>query len=152
MRLTRLITVLLPLMAGCGVLDSDRPRDQLKRAMAKWAQANLTSYDYVVQRLCFCPSVSPIRVTVIGGQVVARIDTTTGLPVAPNQASLYPDVAGLFALVEDAYDRADAINVTFDQAYGFPTSAVIDYVKDAIDDELTLSAADFHTPVSQTPR
>lgn len=148
MKPVSLVAPLLILSASaCSVLDPGRPRDQLERAKERWAQAKLTSYEYVVQRGCFCRDVDPVRIVVANGQVVARVDTVTGQPVSSSQASFFPDVPGLFALIEDAYDRADAINVSFDQTYGFPTSAVIDYVKNAADDELSLTAAHLR-PVS----
>ena len=43
----------------------------------------------------------------------------------------------------NANRRGASINVSFDQQYGFPTSAFIDYVKNAIDDELSIRTSGF---------
>ncbi|MSR01462.1 MAG: hypothetical protein EXR94_01795 [Gemmatimonadetes bacterium] len=36
-----------------------------------------------------------------------------------------------------------AVTVSFDRQYGFPSDATIDYIKNAVDDELSLKASNF---------
>lgn len=93
-------------------------------------------------RSCFCESLGPIRVVVADGVVTSRT-TAGGQPVPAASANNYPDVPGLFALVEDAFRRAATTNATFDPQYGFPAQVVIDYIAAAIDDELTITAGGF---------
>lgn len=112
-------------------------------AKARWAAQNVSSYEIVVRRSCFCATTDPVKVTVVNGQVTARVFTTDGQPVPANLIAYYPDVPGLFDLVEDGYDRAASINVTFDAEYGFPASTVIDYIANAVDDEVAISATGF---------
>jgi len=80
---------------------------------------------------------------VIDGVVVERVYLSSGAPVPTDRGHFYPAVPGLFDLLEDANRQGATINVSFDQQYGFPTSAFIDYIKTAIDDELSLRISDF---------
>jgi hypothetical protein len=117
--------------------------DELERARTTWAGQNVQNYEITVRRLCFCATVEPVRVRVVGGQVVSQTIIATGQALDPALAPWYPAVPGLFALVEDAYRRAYKVGATFNRQYGFPESATIDYVGNAIDDELTVTVSDF---------
>jgi Family of unknown function (DUF6174) len=130
-------------LASCGVLDPDRRIDGLDAARARWALLEISDYEIVIERVCFCPEVDPVRVRVVDNQVVGRTYLTSGAPVPADRGQFYPDVAGLFDLLEDANRRGASINASFDQQYGFPTSAAIDYIKNAIDDEVSIRVADF---------
>ena len=136
-------------VVGCGLSGPSRSLDRFNEAKKLWDRENPASYAVTVQRLCFCGTVDPVRIVVVNRQVVSRTVVVTQQPVPANLIELYPAIPGLFAIVKDAYGRADAINVSFDGRYGFPTDASIDYIKSAIDDELTLKVTDF--AVTATP-
>lgn len=125
------------LAAGCA---TDPNAGNLDRARAAWLAHGPASYEITVQRYCFCASVDPVRIRVKHGLVVSRTVTTTGAPLAAELADLYPAVPGLFDLVEDAYRRAYKVGVTFNAEFGYPENTVIDYIGNAIDDELTVRA------------
>ena len=38
---------------------------------------------------------------------------------------------------------AEEIQISYDATYGFPNSIAIDYIKEAVDDELSLQVSDF---------
>ncbi len=130
-------------VVGCGLSGPSRSLDRFNEAKKLWDRENPASYAVTVQRLCFCGNVDPVRIVVVNRQVVSRTVVATQQPLPANLIEFYPDVPGLFAIVRDAYARADAINVSFDGRYGFPADASIDYIKSAIDDELTLKVTDF---------
>jgi hypothetical protein len=130
-------------LASCGVLDPDRRIEGLDAAKARWALLQVDDYQLTLRRLCFCQDYDPVRITVVDGVVAARVYVETGAPVPADRAALFPGVPGLFALLEEANRREASINVTFDQQYGFPTNAFIDYIKNAIDDELSFEITDF---------
>jgi hypothetical protein len=51
---------------------------------------------------------------------------------------------GVFDLIEDALDRdAGRIEVTYDSRYGHPIDATIDYILNAVDDELSFRVRAF---------
>src|SRR5688572_29894540 len=141
---------LLPLLlAGCGILGSeDETRDMLERNERVWAQNAPSRYRFVLQRLCFCGTevVEPVLVTVENGAVVSRTYVASGRPVGAQWTSLFPAMEGVFDIVREALDRnADQLDVSYDGRLGYPLSASIDYVRNAIDDELELRVRDFTT-------
>ena len=112
-------------------------------ARARWDRANIDSYEMTVRRLCFCGFVDPVRVTVSDGAIVSRVNLLTGEPVPENIAELFPDVPGLFAIVDDARANADELDAEYDETYGFPRSIVIDWIENAADDEVAYVVEDF---------
>jgi Family of unknown function (DUF6174) len=144
----RAILVAASLVAtGCG-LAGPGEQDDFEAAKARWEANGPASYRITIQRLCYCGSVEPVQVTVSGGSVVDRRYVETGDPVPDQLVAFYPAVPGLFDLVADAYRRADDAHATYDPDWGFPTNVVIDYVKNAIDDELTVTTSDFQVPIA----
>ena len=128
---------------ACGLTGPGRSLDQFNVAKRIWDRENPANYAVTVQRLCFCPNVDLVRIVVQNRLVTSRTVVATQEPLAASLNDAYPDIPGLFAIVKDGYIRADAINASFDQQYGFPTDASIDYIKNAIDDELSLKVTNF---------
>lgn len=113
-------------------------------AKARWERANIDSYEMTVRRLCGeCPDFHPVRLTVSGGVIVSRIDVVTGEPISHQLVDLFPDVPGLFALVDEAAAQAHDLSVTFHPTYGFPTVISIDWVAEHVDDEVAYRVEDF---------
>ncbi len=128
---------------GCGLTGPDRSLDRFNEAKRLWDRENPANYAVTVQRLCFCASVEPVRIVVQNRLVMSRTVVSTQAPLPANLHDLYPDIPGLFATIKDAYVRADAVTVSFDRQYGFPSDATIDYIKNAVDDELSLKVSNF---------
>ena len=147
MRTRRFLTALLVLTAcgGDGFLASTRFAFDLRAARARWESAGVDSYEMTVRRLCECTlGWEPVRVTVDDGEVVSRIVLSSGDPVPGSLAQYYPDVPGLFAIIEQAFaDGADGLRFEFHPSYGFPAAIAIDWVRDLVDDEVTYRAEDF---------
>jgi hypothetical protein len=146
MRTRRFLTALLVLTAcgGDGFLASTRFFPDVRAARARWESSGIDSYAMTVRRLCFCGFVEPVRVTVDDGVIISRIIVSSGDPVPGSLAQHYPDVPGLFAIIEHAFaDGADGLRFEFHPSYGFPTAIAIDWARDAVDDEVTYRAEDF---------
>ncbi len=135
----------LALSAACGLVTGTGDGDDeeaLRNAQIRWNAARVQDYTVVVQHLCFCGYVRPVRVTVRSGAVVSSVDAQTGEPV-PSYATVR-DIAGLFALIRKAIDDgADRLEVTYDAQLGYPTFINIDYVVNAVDDELQVKTSEF---------
>lgn len=131
---------------GCSVFtdpDDDLATD-LQRAEFRWQQAGVQDYQVVVQNLCFCGYTRPVRLTVRQGTVVSRVDAETG-EVAPSYANAR-DIPELFDLVREAIERdAYKMTVTYDPQYGFPRQINIDYIGNAVDDELSVTVSEFQS-------
>lgn len=145
----------LALLAGAGACETlgfDSDRDRLQEARELWQDRGVRDYRLDVRRLCFCgyDVTRAVRVTVRSGVVVSRtyVDDGTVVGEAPGSFAglpeLFPDVEGLFAVVEDALDRdADQLDVTYDAEFGVPLNIVIDYRRNTADEELTFQAEAF---------
>ena len=56
----------------------------------------------------------------------------------------YANIDHIFAELEaDLNGAADEVIAQYDPTYGFPTEVTIDFVKEAVDDELYLSLSNF---------
>jgi hypothetical protein len=56
----------------------------------------------------------------------------------------YATIDRVFLALQSAYTaEADEITVTYDPAYGFPATVSIDYIIEAMDDELSYQVSDF---------
>ncbi len=135
----------LALSAACGLVTGPGDGDDdktLRQAQIRWNSARVQDYTVVVQHLCFCGYVRPVRVTVRSGVLVSSVDAESGEPV-PSYATVR-DIAGLFTLIREAIDEgADRLDVTYHAQLGYPTLINIDYVTNAIDDELTVKTSEF---------
>ncbi len=140
------IAIVLLGAGGCGLSGPNRSLEQFNEAKKLWDRENPANYAVTVQRFCFCIAVGPVRIVVQNRLVISRTIVSTQAPLPANLHDLYPDIPGLFATIKDAYTQADAITVTFDPQYGFPSDATIDYIKNAVDDELSLRVSDFAIP------
>lgn len=124
--------------AGCDSLGlGDGPEGVLEDNRQRWEAQALTSYEYVIRRLCFCGFVGEVRIRVVDGVVTERTIVESGDPLPPGTGDSYPDVDGLFEVLADAYAQdAHSVRVTYDPATGVPLEISIDYQENVIDEEL----------------
>lgn len=142
---------LVPLIAGLGVsvfscgTEPSGVERELDRARARWAAQNTLSYDYVLEVLCFCPfsEDGPVRVTVSNGAVVSRIRVRDDAPVDSTAAGAFVSIDELFEIIGRALDSgAASISAVYDAALGYPLEISIDYIRNAVDDEVSWRASD----------
>lgn len=123
--------------AACG--DALAPAIRVQEQRAKWENADIATYILTVRRSCEClhPEMTgPVVVSVRDGVIESRV-YEDGTPVPSQYASSFPDVPGLFAIIEDAIQRnAARLNATYHPAYGVPLSFFIDYNAGTVDDEV----------------
>lgn len=117
-------------LAACG--ERTGPESMIasvEAARARWAARGPAAYTMIVSRSCEClPEMSgPVAIEVRGGVLSSRTYTRTGKPVGATYAAVFPDVPGLFQLIEDAGRRgAFWVEVIYDPALGFPRRIVTD--------------------------
>jgi hypothetical protein len=138
-------------LGGCDIAGPGDPTFEVYQNRGLWRAERPLSYEYTVQRLCFCitDAVRPVRVRVTGDSVTSRVYADDGTPVPAQYAESFPTVDGLFQLILDAMaDDADEIEVVYDPDTGVPLEIAIDYIEMAVDDELTVRVVDDVTPTS----
>lgn len=152
MRTTLAFVAIVPLLSACESTGPRSPRLlELEIHQARWESLGPASYEYAVQRSCFCAPISlgPVRVRVEDGEVVERVYVDSGTSVAGDLATVFPSVDGLFDVLRSAIDRRAArIDVTYDPDLGVPVDFWIDYSENAIDEELGMRVTE---PVSPIP-
>ena len=133
--------VLVLLLSACG----GNSGSELQQNRTRWQGQNIDHYRYTVVVTCFCIFAgAEVTYEVQNGQVVdqtvqphpdRQIDTT-GIEEYYQQ---YNTIEKVFDFLEQATDEADEVTIEYDTTYGYPAEISIDYIKDAIDDELYLS-------------
>jgi hypothetical protein len=69
------------------------------------------------------------------------VEADTGRPATP-RADVPLTVDALFAVVDDALDTADKVEVRYDPALGYPAQIDIDRIRQAVDDEVSYTASE----------
>jgi len=135
--------------ASCAILPQSTPDPRLARErdiathQAQWQALAISSYTVSITRGCFCPpdSSGPFRITVKNG-VVASV-TYEGRPVPADRVASFPlTIDAVFALLRAQGPDAE-MTLAWDPDRGFPTSASVDPIPDAVDDEFSITVADF---------
>jgi hypothetical protein len=140
-----ILIVLAFVLAACSTGGSEFSQNQ-----NKWQDANIAHYRFELNIGCFCAfrDQMPLKVEVQKGEVVS-MTLPDGSVVSQTDAGYetfikYATIDKLFAeLKADQGGKADEVTVKYDATYGFPTEINIDFIKNAVDDELYLSAAAF---------
>lgn len=119
---------------------ADDPASDLAAARQQWDESRPDAYRVTVAQSCFCPPevVEPRAVTVEGDEVT---DVDPPIPGGLGVEPLTVDV--LFDVLERAVVEADALDVTYNEAYGIPQSIDIDWIAGAADDEIWYEVQSF---------
>ena len=136
------LLVLALALSACGGTSSEMQTNR-----DKWNAAKVTHYTFELIVSCFCPfaDIMPITVEVQDGKIVSMTDVN-GNAVEGEFAQYIEEAASierLFALAEKNASEAEEIKVTYDAQYGFPTAINIDFIKMAVDDEISYYVNNF---------
>lgn len=117
---------------------------EFERNLAKWRAAKIEDYRYRLQRSCFCgpDTTRPVLIAVLAGIVIGGVDPVTFEPIEPPRDG-FPTIEDLFEEIRQAIETADALDATYDGTLGYPVSVSIDYLENAIDDEMAFDVSEF---------
>jgi hypothetical protein len=115
------------------VPDEHSVQTRLLRAQSRWERSGIDDYTYTISWICECGlNQGPVEVTVENGQVVG----------GPREG--YGTIDALFEMLQEAIDHpADSVTAAFEETYGYPTEGRMDYIHNAIDDELEFEVLSF---------
>jgi hypothetical protein len=90
----------------------------------------------------------PITIEVQNGEVISMTASNgTLIPKTDpgyENFTRYATMDRIFTTLEAGLSGdADEVTVTYDSAHGFPSEIYFDYIKDAVDDELSLTVTEF---------
>ena len=149
MRKPFFIIIALALTACTAVGSALGSDSEIEQNKEKWQNANISHYRYHLAITCFCAFSQdmPLIIEVQDGEVVSmEFEGGTEIDPAIRQDLFdrYATIDRLFTELEaDLNGAADKVTVAYDETYGFPTQATIDFVEEATDDELYLSISTF---------
>ena len=140
-----ILITLVFILAACSMGGSEFSQNQ-----KKWNDANITHYRFELNISCFCAfrDQMPLKVEVQNGEIVS-ITASDGSVITKSDPryenfSQHATIDRLFAeLKADQSGKADEVTVKYDATYGYPTEINIDFIKNAVDDELYLSTSAF---------
>ena len=123
----------------------------LERNQQKWERQDLAHYQVDVNIICFCPFADrlPLTVEVFNGEIISVTDGH-GQSVAEDDPirSMSEDdlltVEGLFAYARRALQEADSVNIEYEPTLGYPTTIGVDWIKEAMDDEMGVHISALH--------
>lgn len=142
-----LLSALVLVLLTCSILGDP---SELQVNQSKWDGAGITHYRYNLTVSCFCPfrEDMPVTIEVQDDKVVSmtKPDGTAVQPGDPVYDAVLPysTINSVFSsLKEDYAGKADEITVTYDTTYFYPASISIDYIKNAMDDEVSIYIENF---------
>ena len=142
---TKIITlffILVLTLSACG-------GSAFQQNQKNWEGQNINHYRFTVAVSCFCPFAN-VEVTyeVLNGQVVNQsVQSSPDNPVDEALVSdfyqSYNTIEKIFDYVGGAINDADETTIEYDPTYGFPTDISVDWIKQAVDDEMYLTLSNF---------
>ena len=134
------------LISGAFACDDpiDPAREALDANRELWRSQEIVSYRYEYRLNCFCggPGSEPVAIEVGDGEVVRVTLTLTSEEVPVSQLSDYPTIEDLFATIEDWLSRdPHDVSTDYHAELGYPTDVFIDFIENAIDEELGFVAS-----------
>ena len=130
----------------------DQVSSELEMMQSLWESQNLDSYRFQFQWQCFClpDYLETVWVTVEDGAI------TSVEAVDPNFEGTIPDmsefrtISGLFDLIRDGIEnQAYEIRVTYNDTFGYPASAYIDYDFNMADEERGFEILEFESQLPE---
>lgn len=94
-------------------------------ARERWAERGFIDYDMTMTLSCFCPVTGPVVISVRAGAVQSAHDVATGEPIDSAYASAFPNVEGLFDLIENMAQQEARLEVTYHVVLGYPVRIAI---------------------------
>ena len=141
-----ILLTLIVLLTAC---SAGAPTN-LERNRQTWQDSSITHYRFSLNIGCFCAfrSQMPITVEVQNNEIVSMTypDGTLVAATDPNYEtfSSHATIERIFSELEAGLaGDADEVTVTYDSALGFPSEIYFDYIKEAADDELSLTVSNF---------
>ena len=134
------LSILFSMIAACA--DTGTSPVDIEQ-LHKWESMGIHDYVIQQQRQCFCVDGGRIVEVVIRADTVFSITAVDTLPY-PLQSSEYLSIAGLFDYIEASRMIPSArVEVIYNAQYGYPERVFVDYLPNAVDDEVAYVTSSF---------
>lgn len=158
MNRTSILSILLSvffLISSCDSITDGRKKDDFRENQTLWQEQGIENYSFEFSKLCYCGGLfNPATIVVKADTIHAVLDPKTGEPLQdPQTGELvllnYPNsfhtIDDLFDVIENAREKADELDIEYNQEFGYPEYISIDYIKEAIDDEVSYRVENFQS-------
>lgn len=140
-RFTIILTIIV--LTACSVT----PQSPLAANRQKWEAQHINHYRFHLLISCFCAfrDKMPLTIEIKDGQVVSMLDNQgQSLAAFADAFETYNSIGKLFGILDSALNGgADKVTVEYNADYGYPQSISIDYVEQAMDDEMGFTINEF---------
>jgi hypothetical protein len=115
----------------------------------KWEGQNINHYRFTVVVSCFCPFASTeVTYEELNGQVLNEsVQSMSDRQIDTAQVSdfyqSYNTIDKVFDYVGGAIKEADQTTIEYDPTYGFSITVSVDWIKQAVDDEMYTTLSNF---------
>jgi hypothetical protein len=141
-----LLITLTVVLAGCSL----GAQSTFSRNLERWQASGVTHYRFSLFVGCFCAFSQRMPLTVeVNGNRVVSMTYADGISISPGEQdfeyfSRFATIDRIFTELQSVLaGEADEVSVTYNAEFGFPEQINIDYIKQALDDELSLSVSNF---------
>lgn len=130
---------MLVLVSACEIAgpDSPEPMTEREERLEAWNDFQDGTYAFVLTRGCFCWPSGDFDVQVVNGEITSAYSRFEGVYLPAEQIEWLETIDRMFELIEQAEREADMLEVEYSDD-GFPTSISIDWIREAVDDEMFL--------------
>ena len=134
-------TLALAILIFSLALSACGQKTEMAKNREKWDAQNIRHYTFELTVSCFCPftDIMPIVVEVEDGKIVSITDNAG--QAVEGEFSQYIEEAAtierLFDLAAQNLSEADQVEVTYDAQFGYPSAIKVDFIKMAVDDEIS---------------
>ncbi|MFN8410924.1 MAG: DUF6174 domain-containing protein [Anaerolineales bacterium] len=142
-KITLLLLTLILVACSAGSSEFDQN-------FSKWEKANIKDYRFSLYIGCFCAfrNQMPLTVEVKNGEVISMTysdgSIVTNTDPSFETFSSYGTIDRIFSVLKAGQSGdADEVTVTYDTAHGFPSEIYFDFIKDAVDDEVSIQVSNF---------
>ena len=133
-----LVATILP---GCQILGPDDPRTEaVSNHRSAWSNWSDGTYSFTVFRGCFCAWGGAVWIQVVDDEIAAAFLTERNEPVPSEHLGNLQTIDDIFDMIERAEQEADNLEVEWSDE-GYPSRVFIDWIEEAVDDELLLEIA-----------
>lgn len=113
--------------------------DRLNEARLLWASFGIENYRLDIERTCFCVPDEDETTTVVNGDTITVVSSNQDV-IADHWSEL--SVVTLFDQIEEAITDADsAVEVQYNEQFGYPEAIRFDWLVGAVDDEVSYQVA-----------
>ncbi len=152
--ISRVFTLLFVVFVfvSCNTDDDDNLLNELNANRQLWESSQVKNYSWNERLSCFCGGILERDIFVVN-DVKDRVEyDDSNVPPQVDRDELYVSIFNQSKTVDEAFDFIESLlgqdvaslSIEYDTVYGFPTIISIDYIENAIDDEIGYIYTDFN--------